>query len=284
MTYRSILVLLDQTAACEARTQFSIRLATSMGAHLTGWAPTGLDDPPALAVAVALGAHPPAMRPDVLRDNAERATRKFLQACEAAGLRTAEAFIEDGDREAGLAREAHCHDLVLVTQGDSSTASQTSLRLLVEQAILFCGRPVLVLPHTGGHVSTFTGSFDTAVVAWDDSRAAARAAADALPLLRRARRVQVLTFRDPSRHDKRGEDPGPARFSRWLERHGVRAEMHAAPLHGDVAASLRSHVAELRADLLVMGAYGHSRWKEHVLGGATQGLLASMTLPVLMSH
>ena len=71
---------------------------------------------------------------------------------------------------------------------------------------------------------------------------------------------------------------------KWLMRHGVSAQMRVEPAGANIADAMLSHAADTNADLIVMGAYGHSRWAEVVLGGATRGLLASMTVPVLMSH
>ncbi|NBJ13626.1 universal stress protein [Microvirga arsenatis] len=121
----------------------------------------------------------------------------------------------------------------------------------------------------------------TALVAWDEGRPAARAVADALPLLAMAARVEIVTV-----GDLRGD---PSRDSRQLVRHlashGI--EAHATNLtrdQGSVAGTLLSHAVDVQADLLVMGGYGHSRLREIVLGGTTRRILQTMTVPVMMAH
>jgi nucleotide-binding universal stress UspA family protein len=284
MTYRSLLVLLDQSPLCAVRTELAIRLARGMNARLTGWAPTGLDDLPTLASAASSSGRLSGMSWDVLRANADDAVQTFLGACTAGGIRDADAIAEDGDQATALMRQAHCNDLVVLTQADTSTASQTSLRLLVEQAVLLCGRPVLIVPMAGPRGSEAATAFDTVQIAWDDSREAARAVADALPLLRQAKTVHALTFRERHENDDTGPQDRLRRLSVWLQRHGIRPELHNEPTRHRVTEHLLSLSAELQSGLVVMGAYGHARWTEHVLGGTTQGLLASMTVPVLMSH
>ena len=120
------------------------------------------------------------------------------------------------------------------------------------------------------------------LVAWSASREAARALTDALPLLKRAENVEVVAFQ-PHKADH-GEQPG-ADIGLFLARHGVKVT--ASEQHGgevDVGAQILSRAADLDVDLIVMGAYGHSRIRELVLGGATRTLLESMTAPTLMSH
>jgi nucleotide-binding universal stress UspA family protein len=99
--------------------------------------------------------------------------------------------------------------------------------------------------------------------------------------LAQAKRIEVVTVGDPSGSE--GDMPG-RRVRRHLIRHGMRAEFRVLPSAGDVASALLSYASDSEADLLVMGGYGHSRFRELILGGATRGILQSMTLPVIMSH
>jgi len=151
-------------------------------------------------------------------------------------------------------------------------------RDFVEDVVINCGRPVIVLPYAGR-----TPPFgENVVVAWDGSREAARALADALPILRRARFVTVsIVEKHPDRKEPAGFDAAG-----YLERHGIRAGFASIPRVSGVStgATLLNQVTALHADLLVMGAYGHARAAEHVLGGVTRALLGTMTVPVLMSH
>jgi nucleotide-binding universal stress UspA family protein len=134
----------------------------------------------------------------------------------------------------------------------------------------------------------YAGDFPTVgkrvLIAWDAGREAARAASDALPLLRRADAVEVAVF-DPQRARRNhGAQPG-ADIALFLARHGVKVSVHTQSGAGyDVGAQILSRAADTSADLIVMGAYGHARVRELVLGGVTRTVLEAMTVPVLMSH
>jgi nucleotide-binding universal stress UspA family protein len=280
MTYRSLLVHLDHDPLCDARTQAALRLAKDLDCHLVGVAPTGLVDLPVGPAAAAALADYSARAWDLLRDEAERATDTFRDACHAAGLRSFEAVIDEAEKAPSLVRHAHCSDLTVLTQADPDAADHRAAQALVEEVVLYSARPTLILPYAGRFDDIGRG----ALVAWDDSREAARAVSDALPLLRRARRVDVVGW------TKAGTPEGPDLRRRldalhqWLMWHGVSSEVGIETTTLPIAEALLSRATDLDGDLIVMGAYGHSRLAERVLGGATRGLLASMTVPVLMSH
>ena len=123
---------------------------------------------------------------------------------------------------------------------------------------------------------------DRIMVCWDGSRAAARAVADAMPLLKKAKQVEVVIISD--KPSKRDEVPG-ADLGQHLARHGLKVDVKRITSPDiDVPSTILSYAADSSADMIVMGGYGHSRLREFVLGGATRGLLESMTVPVLMSH
>jgi nucleotide-binding universal stress UspA family protein len=169
-------------------------------------------------------------------------------------------------------------DLTVVGQGIDLDDPTGALTVLPEELALSIGRPVLVVPRYG----TFPALGDHVLVAWNASREAARAVNDALPFLRRAQRVTVLSV-DPGDHpDQRIPS---ADITLHLARHGVNA-VAAQTRSADISVgdTLLSRAADIEADLIVCGAYGHSRLREMVLGGATRHLLQHMTVPVLMSH
>jgi nucleotide-binding universal stress UspA family protein len=123
---------------------------------------------------------------------------------------------------------------------------------------------------------------DHVMVCWDSGRAAARAIGDAMPLLQRAGRIEVVIVTNES--GKQDQIEG-ADIGTHLARHGLNVELKRIPLGDiDVAATLLSHAADEGVDFIVMGGYGHSRLREFVLGGVTRSILRSMTAPVLMSH
>ncbi len=150
----------------------------------------------------------------------------------------------------------------------------------VTEAALFEGAcPVLVVPPSGLR----TAEPKRIVVAWNQSREALVAARRAMPFLRRADRVQIVVV-DPPAHGPERSDPGGL-LCQWLVRHGVRAEVSVlARTLPRVSEVLARQVRDLDADLLVMGAYGHSRFREAILGGATRDLLESAEVPVFLAH
>ena len=170
-------------------------------------------------------------------------------------------------------------DLVVVSQvdreGDSGIEADFAERVVMES-----GRPVLVVPLYGA----FSECGRRAMVAWNGRREAARAAFDAVPLLQACEAVRVTWLDPQDALDVPGSLPG-AELATALSRHGIDVTAEALPTAGiGVGEALLSHASDLGADLLVMGAYGHSRTREYVFGGATRTIFDSMTVPVLMSH
>jgi nucleotide-binding universal stress UspA family protein len=137
---------------------------------------------------------------------------------------------------------------------------------------------VIVVPY----VQTQGAKFNCVMVGWDGSRTAARAIGDAMPVLERAKMIEVFTV--VAGPTKNTELPG-IDIGQHLSRHGLKVEVKRIPADGiNVPEAILSHAADISADFMVMGGYGHSRLREYVLGGATRGILASMTLPTLMSN
>jgi len=153
--------------------------------------------------------------------------------------------------------------------------------LVVEDLIFGSGRPVILVPAYEGAPQQ-PSSIDRIVVAWDFSRAASRALADAMPLLKKAKNVSVLTVR--------GEKDIPDSLSlkevgRHLQMHGVWADMEEISIdERSIGDAIREHLASHRTDLLVMGAFGHSRLREFVLGGASRSIITKPPVPVFISH
>lgn len=279
MSYRSLLVLLDQDPLCDARVDFAIGLAAAHDAHLIGLAPTGLVEMPVAVEAATMLADFTSAAWEALRQQAQRAAQRMREQCVAAQLKSFDVMVDEADVVASLVRHAHCADLTLLTQADPDAPGHGHVQAIVEQVVLQSARPTLILPYAG----RFERAGRHALVAWDDSREATRAVTDALPLLRKADRVQVLSWPEGDEAEaglrQRLQD-----LQRWLKLHGVTAEVAVEGAGIGVADAMLSRAADVDADLIVMGAYGHARWAERMLGGATRGLLASMTVPVLMSH
>ena len=173
-----------------------------------------------------------------------------------------------------LVQYARLRDLTLVSAEANDLADQPNAEALIFES----GRPVLVIPREPR--KSFV--LNTATVAWDFSRPAARAVGDALPLLTKARRVHIVTVTNEKRIDTSRSGP---ELAKHLARHGVDVILEAVDAAGrSIHEALEAATGVHDSDLLVMGAYGHSRLREFVLGGATRGMITRRPLPVLFSH
>ncbi|HEY6701234.1 MAG TPA: universal stress protein [Pseudolabrys sp.] len=209
---------------------------------------------------------------------ARAAIARFEQAANRAGIsaeaRTINASLAGAaDKIGSIGRR---FDLIIVGQPDRQkpTADQ-----VIDEGVLFgSGRPVIFVPfiHKGA------AKLDRVMICWDGGRAAARAVGDALPILKKAKEVEVVIISD--KPGKTDEVPG-ADLGQHLARHGLKVDVKRITSPDiDVPSTILSHASDSSADMIVMGGYGHSRLREFVLGGATRGLLEAMTVPVLMSH
>jgi nucleotide-binding universal stress UspA family protein len=174
-----------------------------------------------------------------------------------------------------LAQQARYADLTILSQGDPELASAMEIDFPGDLAIA-SGRPVLVIPHAG----TSSSIGRRPLIAWNGSREAARAVGDAMSLLQDAEEVCVLTVAESTFRETAGTD-----LARFLGRHGIATNVQT--IGGgelDAADAILTTVMEQGCDLVVMGSYGHSRWRQAILGGATRSLLRQMSVPVLMSH
>ncbi len=157
-----------------------------------------------------------------------------------------------------------------------SQGSSIAAPSLAEQLVLVSGRPVVCVPGSNGHAAV--GKH--VLLAWNQTREASRAVADALPILERADKVTVTTVHTPMTGAGVAAD-----FLDYLSRHGVQAEGHheIAP-DARIGDALVEAADKHEVDLIVMGAYGHSRLREVAFGGATRHVLGHASVPVLMSH
>jgi nucleotide-binding universal stress UspA family protein len=180
-----------------------------------------------------------------------------------------------------VSRYGRCADLIIAAQDDPGDPQSFVGEHFIERLVMTCGRPVLLIPYAGD----FHAIGDQVMVAWDGSREAARAVHDALPFLKRAKFVTIVTVNEASNRPLVDETSSQA-IASTLAQHGVTVTTKA--LNGvhehSIGDILLSYVSQLGADLLVMGAYGHNRWQELVLGGATRSVLRSATVPVLLSY
>lgn len=212
------------------------------------------------------------------RAAADAAAARLSEAARRAGVpsesRTCEATIIGAADLFG--RMARRFDLSVVAQGEPE--SQAGQERFIEAALFQSGRPVIVVPF----IQSTGAAFDRVLLGWDGSQTAARAVGDALPLLSRAKEVEIVIV--ATDQAKRDNITGTG-LARHLAHHDLRVEVKTlTPGDLDVANTILSYAADSSADFIVMGGYGHSRLREFVLGGATRGILQSMTVPVLMAH
>ena len=203
----------------------------------------------------------------------------FDQALATPGAAVEWAEIREDPMMAAFAQQAFYADLMVLGQHDPSTASSSGVPSdFAENVMTMSGKPALILPYAGMAPAVIG---ETVVIAWKPAREAARAVCAALPLLKRARRVVILSWSGENekvlgkRLDLRG----------YLRLNGVAADwLEQGDEPSALGEVLLSRCFDMGADLLVMGCYGHSRAREWVLGGTSRTVLESMTLPVLMSH
>ncbi len=171
-------------------------------------------------------------------------------------------------------------DLIITSQSDRDW-EMTPILDFPERLAIESGRPVLVVPNAG----SFNNIGRSVMVAWSGSRESARAAFDALPLLTEAESVRVLGVAEPARNGRESTRLPETAITASLARHGVNATaMQSAPGNHSVCDEILARLADVDGDLLVMGAYGHSRFSELVFGGVTRHMARHMTVPTLFSH
>ncbi|MDH3673026.1 MAG: universal stress protein [Gammaproteobacteria bacterium] len=276
MAFKDLLVHVDGSKASTVRVDVAIRLAQTHSAHLTGLYVLPYFEIPVYAEVQIPDDILAAQRQAALARAAE-AEKAFRVATDKARLSSEWRFVEDRLAPT-LALHARYVDLVIVGQrGDTDPSSMSNG--VAEHVVLQSGRPTLVVPYIGAPDSI--GKH--VLVAWNASREAVRAVHEAMPFLEQAQTVTVLAI-NPSEHTDEDRIPS-ADICQHLARHDVNADATHIEAH-DIAVGdmLLSRAADRGVDLIVMGAYGHSRFREFVLGGATRNLLEHMTVPVLMAH
>lgn len=282
MDYRDLLVHVDGLEASPAsrrRVAFAIAMAAEFDCHLTGLVTAIQPTIPPMIMGEVPGTLLESQRRASL-EAAVTARDAFSAASQKAGVAYEAHLVEtsEGTTPSTLAAYARVADLTILGQAEED--DPLAIReLLVESALFDSGRPVLVVPHSG-HDSP---RFGRAIVAWDGRREAARAVHDALPLLKRMDEIEVVVADDHAPAAS-AANPG-ADLALHLARHGLHV---TAKIIGSrdvgVADAILSHGADYGADILVMGGYGHSRLRQFIMGGATRGILTSMTVPTLLSH
>jgi nucleotide-binding universal stress UspA family protein len=274
---KDIVVNLDVESAQSAVADYAISVAQAFDAHLSAVAFAYEEALPASIFSrVAIELIEAQRRKCELA--AESAAGKFDESARGSGVSAESHIFKSGIANAAehFGRLARRYDLAVVSQVE---ADKLPMRELIIHAALFdSGRPVLIVPY----IQRDGLKLDRVMVCWDGSRNAARAMGDAMPFLARAKAVEiVLVAGDPGKSNEiAGVD-----VAHHLARHQLKVELRQIVVRDlDVANTILSHAADAGTDFIVMGGYGHSRLREFVLGGATRGILAAMTVPTFMSH
>ncbi len=275
MDIKDISVIVDQRGNRPALA-VAIALTKQLGGHLTGL--TIVYDPVVPGYAVApvpvdfmMSARTEAVK---MAKTAEDACRAAADAAGIASeMRSVELVSAGGLDE--VVHELRLSDLVVVAEDDEDRPEPLRAQLI--EAVLFhAGAPLLIVPR---HPTETPSDLSRVIIAWDGTITASRAVRSALPFLSAAQSVEIVIVDDGK------ELPTGHRLTGYLARHGITAAtVTLANPHKDVAAALRQHAADTGAGLIVMGAYGHSRLLEWILGGATRGMLRKQTIPILMAH
>lgn len=281
MPLKTILVHVNHPGVASEQIRIATTLARRFDAHLIGAAATGLSQE--VYFPDSVGASAPVLMESLHALETEATTRLavFAGCAEAGGVASVEQRLIRDEAAAGISLGARYADLVVIGQIDPAVFMPFLRPDFPQRVVIDSGRPVLIVPYAGH----FAEVGRRILLAWDGSREAARAATSGIALMQQAQLVQVVVFDSAGPIAAHGEEPG-ADMALYLARHGIRVEVaHQRVVAGtDTGNALLSHAADFGADLIIMGGYGHSRFREIFLGGVTQTILTSMTVPVLMSH
>ncbi len=274
---KDIVVNLALVQAHDPAAEYAISVAGAFGAHICG----------------IVFVYDPVIAPSIMdgvsaewiesqrresRTMAQNAIARFEEEAQRAGVSVEHRIVEAtlGGSTDLFGRIARRFDLAVVGQREPDR--MTPADMFMEGALFESGRPVVVVPY----IQKQGLKLDRVLVCWDGSRASARAIGDGIPLLTRATAIDVIMV--ATGRAKSNEVPG-ADIGHHLARHGLKVEIKRIVAEDvDVPNTILSYAADSSADFIIMGGYGHSRLREFVLGGATRGMLDSMTVPTLMSH
>lgn len=279
MSFKTILVHVDESKHAADCIRIASEIALAENAHLIGAAMTGVsrylyrdqttkDSDPGLISHMAF-----------LKERAHNALQQFEPLVRKIGVASFEQRVIDDEAAGGICLQARYSDLVVIGQIDPDQLSPIVLSDFPEYVLIHSGRPVLVIPYAGH----FERIGRRILIAWDGSKEAMHAVANAIPFLKRAEIAHVVIFNNDIKTDIHGGQPG-ADIALYLARHGIKVEVSEQATGIDIGNSLLSLASDMNVDMIVMGGYGHSRFRETMLGGVTRTILQSMTVPVLMSH
>lgn len=275
--YRTILVHADTSRNARERIKIAARIAIREQALLVGTAITG--ESGFVEQAALVNSYDPGITGNLtaqlqaLRQNASDALLGFERIAHELHVGRMETCMVDGLHDQDFGALMRASDLIVLGQNYPDEPSVVGAQDMTEAIVSTSGRPVMIVPYAG----QFDHAGSRILIGWDASPCATRAAAFALPLLQHAEEVDVVVFNPDTL--QAGEEA-----IRYLDHHDVKARLERQNIDIDAGNALLSLAADFGSNMLVMGAYGHSRLREMLFGGATRTVLQSATVPVLLSH
>lgn len=273
--YKTIVVHVDDSGVLESRLQAAALLANVFEAHLVGSAASGISWP-SYALLTGSMAVTPIDEYNGMCASARASLCDFVERARQLGVASIEERLVEDDHRHALLLQSRYADLVITSQ---DVKAPDAVRGLPQYVALHGARPVLAVPRAYAGESFL----DEIVVGWDGSLQAIRAVHAALPLLVRAASVRLALVNADTESGLHGEEPG-ADMALYLARHGVRVDVVKEMTTAPIGEALIGIAGAYGAGLLVSGAFGHSRYREFVLGGVTRVLLERSPLPVLVAH
>jgi len=275
LSYKSILLFLDDGKSNADRVNTAIQMAVSHEAHLTGVSlqtlkPENLNSEDDKVVALES------------KRMAEKLVKDFTDKAANSGLEFDSLVIPGNSDESAnkMAHHGRNADLILLAQPNPDSRNFTRMLSFAEEVMLYSGRPILFMPYIGANKIPFKH----ALISWDGTPAATRATYDAIPILKRAEDVTVLVVQSKKQLESKTDVQAEA-LSLNLERHGIHSHVEKVlPGSSSVASVILNEVSHYDIDVLIMGGYGTPSLRQKILGGVTRSLLSTMLIPVLMAH
>jgi len=286
MAFKKVLLLLRSypTATPTGAINAAIDIAVSLKAKISALSVASLPHVPGSILGGVIGNVPGLVAQERQRivSDAERLLQTFSDRASRARVLDKAVYRKCAPAEVPtlLTGYARLNDLAIVPMPEGGYFDQLDSHWYLETALLDSGRPILILPQD--YSSRGTEPFGTVVVAWDQTRSAARAVADALPILQQARSVRLTTIINEKAILR---EPPPSDIVFYLSAHDVHATYEPVESAGrDASTAILEYVRSCSADLLVMGGYGHTRLSQLILGGVTRHMVTHPPVPIFMSH
>lgn len=280
MSFKTILVYVDDTPNLEQRLGLAFNLAARESAHVIGAALSGISslvfqggDGTDLGMAECLNT-----MLDIARKQAMQSLDRLQAFAQSRPVSFERRLVED-EPNAGMISLAFHSDLVVLGQTNRDDPASNPIAYLPEYVAIGSGRPVLVVPYSG-NCATLGKRI---LIGWNASTSSVHAVAYALPFLKQAAGIDVAVFNRAAEHESQ-RSLFHSDLAHYFVRHGLEVDISIADTKKDIGIALLDMAQEKRSDLLVMGCYGHARFREILLGGATRTVLEKTRIPVLMAH